>query len=335
MRSMRRALALSVCLHFLLFAAWRLPDWRLRDADTRIEARLLPPPVTSAAQPKPKLKPQRPQKKAQLPARQQPVLQSEAPSSTIVTNASSGTAATAVPAASTIPAQPVVVRAMPGSGRISFDVNKGEQGFVIGRAVHEWTIDGDRYQIHSHMETVGIVALFADVQLDQTSSGHVDADGLHPDTFRDNRRDGQYQSDFDWTTNTLRLANGTVLPVTPGAQDLLSVFYQMALYPLDTPEFTVLVTTGRKLEQYAFHVEANVPLVLHPVAGNAADGNGETEEAPIMTWHLTYRDTDGERVEVWLARDDARLPVKLRYVDHHGGTLELVARNLNYSGKQQ
>jgi hypothetical protein len=333
---MRRALALSLCLHFLLFAAWRLPGWRLHDADTRIEARLLPPPAETRAKPipKPKLKPQPRQTHTQVPAPQRPLLQGETASSVAMPNAPSDSATALGPAA---PASTPLVdlRAMPGNGRISFDVNKGEQGFVIGRAVHEWTIDGDRYQIRSHMETVGIVALFADVQLDQTSNGHVDADGLHPDTFRDNRRDGQYQSDFDWTTNTLHLANGTVLPVTPGAQDLLSVFYQMALYPLDTPAFTVLVTTGRKLERYTFHVEANVPLVLRPTTSSTVDGGGETEDAPIMTWHLTYQDTDGERVEVWLARDDARLPVKIRYVDRHGGTLELVARNLNYSGKQQ
>ncbi|HWV19387.1 MAG TPA: DUF3108 domain-containing protein, partial [Rhodocyclaceae bacterium] len=218
----------------------------------------------------------------------------------------------------------VPARILPGSGRLRFDVLKGEQGFIVGRAEHDWRIDGDRYALTSTMETTGIVALFADVRLGQLSVGRIDAGGLHPDAFQDNRKDGRYRSEFDWERGTLTLSNGKVMPLAAGAQDILSMFYQFALYPLDTPELTLMVTTGRKFERYVFRIERDVQLWL----------NRATDEAPIWTYHLSYRGREAEGVDVWLARDKERLPVKIRYTDRKGGVTEMVAHEVEYSGNK-
>ena len=204
-----------------------------------------------------------------------------------------------------------------------FAVTKGEGGFIVGRAVHDWKVDGERYELKSVIETTGVVALFADVRLGQLSIGRIDAEGLHPETFRDNRKDGQYRSEFDWAQGTLKLHNGTSVPLQAGAQDLLSVFYQLGLYSLDTPEIALMVTNGRKFERYVFRIEADVPLMLNPRA----------EGQLTVTYHLSYRGREQEAVDVWLARDLNRLPVKIRYTDRKGGVTEMYAEEINYLGK--
>ncbi|HWU84060.1 MAG TPA: DUF3108 domain-containing protein, partial [Rhodocyclaceae bacterium] len=244
--------------------------------------------------------------------------------------AAAASPASAVATASATPPSaplPQSVHALPGSGHMRFAVTKGEGGFIIGSAVHDWTVADGRYELRSRIETVGLVALFVDVKLGQVSRGHIDAEGLHPDTFQDNRKDGQYRSSFDWADRRLTLSNGTVLSLGPearDAQDLLSMFYQLGLYPLAAgQELALMVTTGRKFERYAFRVEGEEDLMLNP----------RTDERLTPTWHLVYRGRDSEAVDVWLARDLARLPVKIRYTDRKGGITEMTAENVDYAGK--
>jgi hypothetical protein len=231
---------------------------------------------------------------------------------------SGGSNASPAPVASALAAS----RMLAGSGHMRFGVTKGDQGFIVGRALHDWKVEGDRYELRSVIETTGIVALFADVRLGQVSTGKINAGGLQPETFRDNRKDGQYRSEFDWAQGTLKLNNGTVVPLVPGAQDLLSMFYQLGLYPLDGPELALMVTNGRKFERYVFRVEAEVPLMLSP------RGEGRL----VVTYHLSYRGREEEAVDVWLARDLNRLPVRIRYTDRKGGVTEMHAEEINIPG---
>lgn len=324
MRVLRWAVVVSVCLHLALLLAGRgyWSAWLAEDEpEDTVEVRLLPPPT-----PAPRVAPAPRQARPERPV--QPVLAS-APAAAgggVAVPSGVGDRVPAGAEAGNSPAAAVGIaaRALPGTGRMSFDVTKGESAFIVGRAVHEWKIDGDRYELKSLIETAGIVALFADVRLGQTSIGRIDAEGLHPETFQDNRKGGQYRSEFDWAHGTLTLSNGNVVPLVPGAQDLLSMFYQFALYPLDGSELSLMVTTGRKFERYVFSVERDVELWV----------NRATDEAPIRAYHLAYRGRDAEGVDVWLARDMDRLPVKIRYTDRNGGVTEMVAREINYSGKK-
>lgn len=331
MRMLRWALAVSVCIHVALLLAGRgywLSLLEDEAPEETLDVRLVAPPAPVPplpSQPKPRPKP--PQAVAADSAtRAVPASAAVADAPTVVSAAASDGRSSAGTGDSNLPGGngAVPARALPGSGRLRFDVLKGEQGFIVGRAEHDWRIDGDRYTLTSTMETTGIVALFADVQLGQLSVGRIDAEGLHPDAFQDNRKDGRYRSVFDWERGALTLSNGKVMPLEPGAQDLLSMFYQFALYPLDTPKLALMVTTGRKFERYVFRIERDVELWL----------NRATDDAPIRTYHLSYRGREAEGVDVWLARDKARLPVKIRYTDRKGGVTEMVAQEVEYSGNQ-
>lgn len=324
MRMLRWALAVSVCVHLVLLLAGRgyWSAWLAAVEDDEVmDVRLLPPPVPMAPTP-PKPRPSKPVNESQ-PAR--PSAPSSAAAPAVVADPASVAPSSVAPGDSGAgPAAALPPRALPGNGRLRFDVSKGESGFIVGRAEHVWTIAGERYELTSMIETAGIVALFADVRLGQTSTGRIDAEGLHPDAFQDNRKDGSYRSEFDRARGTLTLSNGTVVPLVAGAQDILSMFYQFALYPLDTPELSLMVTTGRKFERYVFRIEPDVELWL----------NRATDDAPIWTYHLSYRGREAEGVDVWLARDMDRLPVKIRYTDRKGGVTEMVARDVDYSGKK-
>ena len=326
-RVLRWAIIISVCVHLALLLAGRgyWSSWLAEEApEELVEVRLLPPPLPAPLPRKP-LPPPKPVVPQTQPASTPSVAPAASASSErgaeTITRPAPPSAGAAMDGAGGM--APMLSRALPGSGRMQFDVTKGEGGFIVGRAVHEWVVDGGRYELKSLIETAGIVALFADVKLGQTSIGRIDAEGLHPEVFQDNRKGGQYRSAFNWAEGTLTLSNGSVMPLAAGAQDLLSMFYQFALYPLDAPELSLMVTTGRKFERYTFKVERDVELWL----------NRATDDAPIRTYHLAYRGRDAEGVEVWLARDMERLPVKIRYTDRTGGVTEMVARNVSYSGK--
>ena len=332
MRMLRWALAVSVCIHLALLLAGRgywltlLEDEAPEETlDVRLVAPPAPKPPPRPAPPKPK-PPSAPVPAAVPAASAAPVptagagAPQEAPSAVTDSRGKAGAGELGLRGGG----DGVPARILPGSGRLRFDVLKGEQGFIVGRAEHDWRIDGDRYALTSTIETTGIVALFADVRLGQLSVGRIDADGLHPDAFQDNRKDGRYRSEFDWERGTLTLSNSEVMPLAAGAQDILSMFYQFALYPLDTPELALMVTTGRKFERYVFRIERDVELWL----------NRATDEAPIWTYHLSYRGREAEGVEVWLARDKERLPVKIRYTDRKGGVTEMVANEVEYSGNK-
>lgn len=349
-RALRWAIVVSICVHLLLLFSGRgyWAHWfddEVAEEDETMAVRILPrptppKPTKPAPKPQPKPKPQaKPAQKSQLPATPPaPVLQSEASagvSAAPAAGAASGAAGGASTGAASAPRPPAADestpllspdRALPGSGHMRFLVTKGEGGFIVGRAVHDWKVEGDRYELHSTIETAGLVSLFVDVKFGQTSIGHVDAQGLHPDTFLDVRKDGQYRSEFDWAQGRLRLSNGSSVALASGSQDLLSMFYQLGLIrlpPLTGDTVTLMVTTGRKYERYVFHVDGEESLMLNP----------NTDEHLTPTYHLSYRGREQEGVDVWLARDLARLPVKIRYTDRKGGVTEMIAQSIEYQGQ--
>ena len=325
---MRWAFVLSLCLHLIFLLAGRdlSSDWLTDDAESEVMAvRLLPPPQPAKPMPKVSKPAPRAVPVRTAPSPATPVPDAQAP----VIETISDPVAVPLGAPATGVAS-LAARALPPSGRMRFAVSKGEQAFVVGEAVHAWAVEEDRYTLQSTMETTGLVALFASVRLSQVSSGRMTEGGLQPETFRDNRKDGQYRADFDWAAGQIELGNGSRLPLPAGAQDVLSMFYQFSLYPLDEPELSLMVTTGRKFERYVFRIEADVPL---RVRGQSEEGEEGEVERVIATYHLSYRGRDAEGVEVWLARDLDRLPVKIRYVDRKGGMTELLATEVNYQGQ--
>ncbi|MCX7174182.1 MAG: DUF3108 domain-containing protein [Proteobacteria bacterium] len=211
---------------------------------------------------------------------------------------------------------------LPRHGHIRFAITRGDQGFVIGQSLHRWSHDGKTYIVSNVTETTGLAALFKPVQVTQTSAGDITEEGLRPREFRTGKNGvAGDTARFDWNPMTLALSAGNPREVAlkPGAQDMLSMFYQLsAKYPwVPRDRNEVMVATGRKFERYAFEVLREEPL--------------PTRLGELRTLHL--RTAAGvEAIDIWSALDLRGLPVKIRYTDREGESFDQIAEEIEFDG---
>ncbi|MBU1365611.1 MAG: DUF3108 domain-containing protein [Gammaproteobacteria bacterium] len=311
------ALAASLGIHAAALFGTDVEIFGGADEPAPLLVDLQPPPAPPpAAEPKPALKPRpkparqaplstaKPSPKAESVA---PVAAPESPPAEIAPNLPS-TVANKAPA----PAKPL----LPAKGRMRFVIYYGTQGFEIGRAEHRWEFTEDgRYRLAGMTETTGLVALFKPLVFENESSGRLVAGGLQPETYRTrkNGKDANENADFDWSTVAVRLSrSGASQPVSRGAQDILSLNYQLAY--LRNPEggTTVGVVTGKKYDRFAL------------------DSLGEEEiDLPAGHFRTLHLRAMGDTVtEIWIALDRHRLPVKIRYTDKKGDIFEQVATEI-------
>lgn len=233
-------------------------------------------------------------------------------------------------AASRIAALPVEVT-LPRKGSIRFSV---EKGFTVGESVHRWSLDGNEYSMTSVTQTTGLAALFQPVRLSWTSLGTLDASGLRPREFRVEKNGVAGDSaEFDWTAMQLTLSSGAQsdVPLVSGAQDMLSVFYQLGMHlpalvdraathkDKAPARAEIMVATGRKFERYGFDVVGEETLSL--------------KIGKHRTVHL--RTASGkEATEVWLAPGLRNLPLMIRITDRKGESYDQIAESIEFEGMQ-
>jgi hypothetical protein len=201
----------------------------------------------------------------------------------------------------------------PAQGRVRYVVTYGDGGFVVGETVQEWRVADGRYTLRSVAEPKGLAAL-AGKKRTQASTGEVTAEGLRPQEFRDQREGRDVESAaFDWAGGKVVFSGGRGEGrVAAGAQDLLSVFFQLAwLAPRRTVD--VAVVTGGKVGRSTFEALGEETLTL-------ASG-------PIAALHLRARSSD-DMTEIWLALKYGGLPIKVRHVDRKGDAFEQVVDTL-------
>jgi hypothetical protein len=210
------------------------------------------------------------------------------------------------------PAKPL----LPAKGVMRFAIFYGTQGFQIGIAEHSWEFTEDgRYRLTGMTKTSGLAALIKSLVFENESSGKLVAGGLQPDTYRTrkNGKDANENADFDWSASEVRLSrSGAVQPVSPGAQDILSLNYQLAYLRHPEGGATVGVVTGKKYDRFAL------------------DSLGEEEiDIPAGHFRTLHLRAMGDTVtEIWIALDRHRLPVKIRYTDKKGDVFEQVATEI-------
>jgi hypothetical protein len=216
------------------------------------------------------------------------------------------------------PAQPAVPSdRLPPNGRILFRVDWGDSGFVIGSARQEWTIEDGRYRLVSTVETTGLAALFRSVDIDMESVGRISGDGLQPEVFgvRRSGKKARERALFDWETLRLRVNEANDYALAPGAQDLLSFYYQLGFLDV-APQRTVSLplATGKKYSVYPLE--------------NLGD---EAVELPLGTLVTRHLRSPGERLtDIWLAYEYRLLPVKIRHVDDKGKVFVQVATEIRF-----
>ena len=192
-----------------------------------------------------------------------------------------------------------------------------------GRAVYEWTRDGDRYEVTSEAEAVGFVTLFIlEGRIRQKSIGTVTAEGLRPERFTEYRTGADDEGvAFDWEGRKVTFERfgkePRSQPLTDNSIDWLSMIFQLAHVPPHGESFDLHVFTQRRFYKFRLMIlgteEIEVPL------------------GKLQTLHLRHVDPeDNSVVDVWLGLDQHNLPVKLRYpVARNRITVEQVATRIS------
>jgi hypothetical protein len=187
-------------------------------------------------------------------------------------------------------------------------------GMSKGLAYHAnseflWQHDDHRYQLSLR------VSAFLIGVLRQTSTGRIDATGLLPERFTDQRgRRSEKSALFDRADGRIVFGSAVApLAIQPGMQDRLSLFMQMGAWLAGDPArypagsgMTVQAVGTREAEPWVFVVEPPERLDL---PGGA-----------VQTVRLARapRKAEDTRVEVWYAPSLGYLPVRIRITEPSG-----------------
>jgi len=206
--------------------------------------------------------------------------------------------ATPVPA---LEAPKFPVAALPSRLSVTYALTSA---FADGRAVYDWSRDGDRYRITSEAQAIGFFTLFLEGRIWQESEGAVTDAGLRPDRFVEHRPDTEDEGlDFDWNEGRIVLNHGgekRPAPLSANTVDWLSMIFQLAAAPPTDEAFDLQVYTQRKL--YKFHLRS---LGIEEI---------EVPIGRVRARHLQHVDKEnGDVVDVWVGIDQHNLPVKLRF----------------------
>ena len=339
----------SLLIHLALLDA--LPRWSLEpDADPPdgepLRAVLMPPiqkaePVVAAPQPaaRPAAKPRAPMRRT-TPDTFAPESFDAVPEVAVTpvpdVTPSEPAAPVPVPApvltpppVEAVPPPPVAPPVVPPrSARLSYkvvsvDLKNAEPTHYYGVGSIDWSIDDGRYRSELN---AALQILFIKVGvLASTSEGLVTPKGLAPDRYTETpRKRATLAVNFnrDARQSVTFSSSATSAPLAPGAQDRLSVLFQIGAL--------LLADTGQ------------APRIELPVAGVRGDVDTwsfdrlgletlETGAGPLATTHLrrTPRPGTNDRtIDVWIAQSDGGYPARVLYTEPNGTTVEMTLESI-------
>lgn len=184
---------------------------------------------------------------------------------------------------------------------------------MVGGGQIVWQRTGANYRIEARIK-----GLFGPA-LRYLSEGRVSKKGLRPDSYQAFRNDTlREHARFDYDAQRLdygdKEAKSTQLE--KGAQDVLSLAFQLALNGADLGDMPTQITTGKKV--YSYPLKA------------AGETDYDTDEGRMRV-ALVRASKDGDVNEYWLAPDFANLPVRILRADRDK-SLELRAYQIDIDG---
>lgn len=203
--------------------------------------------------------------------------------------------------------------------RVTLHYDVSRNGLTMAEATETLEHDGRSYRIQSEWQGKGLFALSARGKAMRSSQGTIEARGLVPREFRDQRGDGPAgTARFDWAKKTLtRERDGRVEsePLPERTQDRLSFAYGFAFAPPTGNEFAVHIADARglSLHRYAF----------------AGRDTLKTEAGVFQALKLVKQRAPGDSrgTEIWLATKRDYLPLRVLVIEKDGTRLDqLVTR---------
>jgi len=302
------AVALSILVHSLLL--WQ---WPKLDLDSFREPL---PPLQAKLEPLPKLAPvprkAKTRRAAQAKSSVEPVV--AAPAAPAAIAAASAVAAASETDSTDSPAPGAIEEAvspplLPKHAQLHFAVQYGGGTFKVGEISHELdNIDG-RYSLRAVTRTTGLVGIFKNYQLSQSSSGSLTKQGLRPEIYEEIKTDSSgtqtSSARFDWEEHKIHFADGSVSKLPEQAQDVLSLPYQLSQLPLNLGNFQITLSNGKNIRQHYLAVGDE---------GTITTAMGELR---TVTLHKVHGANE-EGLIIWLALEYRLLPVKILYLDKSG-----------------
>jgi len=208
-----------------------------------------------------------------------------------------------------IPAQPA--HPLPRHAQLTFAAYQGEGGMQLGEAVYRLDIEQGQYVLETVTQTTGVASIFKSYLLTQTSRGQVDAQGLQPLSYSEEKKlssgKQSLSAEFDSAGHKLHFSHGGETSLPERGQDILSFLYQLSQQPLDKGVVPMYISNGKKLEYYELAV-GEEELIQSPV--------GKIRALPLRKIHGPGE----EGLDIWLGLEYRLLPIKVRQIGRDGKT---------------
>ena len=200
-----------------------------------------------------------------------------------------------------------------------------QNGELLGNVVEKFVSDETgKYHIESATKGIGLYALFGDRVL--ISEGIITPEGLKPKHFEVHQGNNVSKDaivDFDWDNKILITrykGSETKENIENKTQDLISYLYQFNYENFAEPTIEFVAATGKKYKKYQFRITDKKVLL------SLGDINFET----ISIQSLAEKDGKPE-TQLWLNNKLYKLPIRIRYQEKNGSTLEqnLIQANID------
>jgi len=200
-----------------------------------------------------------------------------------------------------------------------------QNGEILGTVIERFMIDETgKYHIESTTKGIGLYALFGDRVL--ISEGNITSEGLKPKRFEFHQGSNASKDaivDFDWDNQILITrykGSETKENIENKTQDLISYLYQFNYENFDESMIEFVAATGKKYKKYQFKI------IDKKAALSSADKNFDT----YLIQSLAEKDGKPE-TQIWLNNKAYKLPIRIRYQEKNGTTLEqnLVQTNID------
>ena len=223
----------------------------------------------------------------------------------------------------------------PTSARLAYKVvaverKNADPVFYYGVGSISWTSAEGRYQ--SDLKAAVDFLLFKVNALASHSEGAVTAAGLAPDRYTEtprNRSTVATSFNRDARQTISFSSSSAAVPLTPGAQDRLSVLFQIgALLRANTN----LATVGGHIDIPVAGVRGDVETWVFETQGIETI---EVGPGPLLTAHLRRVPKPGSNdktIDVWIAYADGGYPARVLYTEPNGSTIEMTLDKIEAAG---
>lgn len=221
----------------------------------------------------------------------------------------------ALAAAAQPASKPKTAFAPPPSAVLDYAIRARQSGLQLeGDAVVRWQASPAGYSVETETRT----PLFGRI-LETKSEGRIDVHGLAPGSFSEKKlRKKADTVSFDRAAGTILFAgNRPSQPMPPGTQDRNSAVWQLASLARAMPsqvktgsEWTFVVAGPRDADSWTFRVKARETV--------------RTPAGSFPAFHIerTPPDDRGQQLAVWLSPSLDWYPVRIRFTESDGDTIE-------------